>query len=126
MGSNNLFFVYGGGEQVEIVTPVLGQHPGRHDPRLAAPAGQEIGCQVTERGRVVEWERPPPRGSITEVFGCGTAAVITPIGRVRHNDGEAVVGGGEPGEVTLRLRKLLTDIQRGDAADTHEWMTRLG
>ena len=39
--------------------------------------------------------------------------MITPIGRVQHNDGEVVIGDGQPGPVSLRLRALLTDIQRG-------------
>ena len=72
----------------------------------------------------------PPRvqaatGLISEVFACGTAAVITPVGTVKHSQGEVVVGGGEPGPVTMRLRDQLTAIQRGTAPDTHSWMHTL-
>ena len=72
-----------------------------------------------------EWEKKVGTGELTEVFACGTAAVITPVGRVKHADGEFLVNGGEAGEVTMKLREALTGIQRG-GADTHGWMTRLG
>jgi branched-chain amino acid aminotransferase len=87
---------------------------------------KELGCQVTER-RVSgqEWLEGAADGRISEVFGCGTAAVITPIGRVKHNEGEVVIGGGQPGPITMKLRKLLTEIQRGVAPDTHSWMRTL-
>ena len=87
---------------------------------------KELGCQVTER-RISgqEWLEGAADGSITEVFGCGTAAVITPIGGVKHAGGEVRIGDGEPGPITLQLRSLLTKIQRGAAPDTHSWMRTL-
>ncbi|SIN23452.1 branched-chain amino acid aminotransferase [Mycobacteroides abscessus subsp. abscessus] len=60
------------------------------------------------------------------MFACGTAAVITPVGRVKHSGGEFIIGDGEPGEVTMALRDTLTGIQRGTFADTHGWITQLG
>jgi branched-chain amino acid aminotransferase len=62
---------------------------------------------------------------MTEAFACGTAAVITPIGTVKGNDGEFTVADGGSGEVTMKLRQLLLDIQHGRAEDTHGWMHRL-
>jgi branched-chain amino acid aminotransferase len=62
---------------------------------------------------------------LTEVFACGTAAVITPVGSVLHADGRFEINGGEPGPVTLKLRQELTDLQYGRRADTHHWLTRL-
>jgi branched-chain amino acid aminotransferase len=59
------------------------------------------------------------------VFACGTAAVITPVGRVKHGDGEFTVGGGEPGALTMKLRDELTGIQEGTRADPHGWMHTL-
>ena len=127
MGSNNLFFVFGSGEHVEVVTPALTGSilPGITRDSLLVLA-KEIGCEVTER-RVSwdEWCEGTASGGITEVFGCGTAAVITPIGRVRYQGGELVIGNGEPGPIGLRLRAMLTDIQRGAAPDTHSWMRTL-
>ncbi len=59
------------------------------------------------------------------MFGCGTAAVITPVGTVKHTGGEVRIGDGEPGPITLQLREALTAIQRGAAPDPHGWMQTL-
>jgi branched-chain amino acid aminotransferase len=69
--------------------------------------------------------RRSPPGEITEVFACGTAAVITPVARVKYGDGEFTIADGGPGEITMALRDTLTGIQRGTFADTHGWMARL-
>jgi branched-chain amino acid aminotransferase len=64
-------------------------------------------------------------GEITEVFACGTAAVVTPIGQLK-GEGFSVGDLGAPaGEVTLSLRKELTDIQYGRVPDRHGWLVRL-
>lgn len=81
MGSNNLFFVFGSGDRVEVVTPVLTGSilAGVIRDSLLVLA-KELGCEVTERrisGK--EWLEGAADGRITEVFGCGTAAVITPV-----------------------------------------------
>ena len=127
MGSNNLFFVHGSGSQVEVVTPQLtGSILAGVTRDSLLVLAKELGCEVTER-KVSwdEWREGAADGRITEVFGCGTAAVVTPIGRVRHQGGEVVIGDGEPGPVSLRLRAMLTEIQRGTAPDTHSWMRTL-
>ena len=127
MGSNNLFFVYGSGDQTELVTPTLtGSILAGVTRDSVLVLAKELGCQVTER-RVSgqEWLDGAADGTITEVFGCGTAAVITPIGGVKHAGGEVRVGNGEPGPITVQLRSLLTNIQRGTAPDTHSWMRTL-
>lgn len=72
-----------------------------------------------------EWREKTVSGEITEVFACGTAAVITPVGRVKSAEGEFTIADGEPGKVTMALRDTLTGIQRGTFADTHGWMTKL-
>ena len=124
MGSNNLFFVYGSGSQTEVVTPELtGSILAGVTRDALLVLAKEIGCQVTER-RISgqEWLEGAAGGQLTEVFGSGTAAVVSPIGRVKHSGGEVVIGDGQPGPVTIQLRKLLTDIQRGARPDTHHWM----
>ena len=65
------------------------------------------------------------RGEITEMFAAGTAAVINPIGELRSRSGSWSVGDGGSGEVTLALRKELTDIQYGRIPDRHGWLTQL-
>lgn len=64
-------------------------------------------------------------GSITEVFACGTAAVITPIGSLKDASGVTTVGSGEAGEVTQQLRNKLLDIQYGRAEDTYGWLRQV-
>jgi len=127
MGGMNLFYVFGSGDSVEVVTPELSGSilPGITRESLLMLA-KELGCEVTERKiSAEEWLTGCASGAITEVFACGTAAVITPVGTVKHNEGEVVVGGGEPGPVTMKLRDLLTRIQRGTVPDTHGWMHTL-
>ncbi|MGH3789467.1 MAG: branched chain amino acid aminotransferase, partial [Pseudonocardiaceae bacterium] len=67
-------------------------------------------------------EKGVESGDISEVFACGTAAVITPVGRVVHAGGEFPI---TPGPVTTRLRAALTALQRGTAPDPHNWMVSL-
>lgn len=65
-------------------------------------------------------------GRYVEAFACGTAAVISPIGRFSRAGGEAVFGDGEtPGQVTMTLKRLLTDVQSGRSNDAHGWVHRI-
>jgi branched-chain amino acid aminotransferase len=85
-----------------------------------------LGHPVEERRvDVDEWRKGAADGRVVEAFACGTAAVITPIGALRWPGGEAVAGSGQPGAVTMELRKALLDIQYGRAEDPHGWMRRV-
>ena len=64
-------------------------------------------------------------GSIAEIFACGTAAVLTPIGRLAGADFDLTVGDGTSGALTMSIREELTDIQNGRRPDRHGWMHRL-
>lgn len=125
MGTNNLCFVYGSEDDghVEVVTPELNGSllPGITRDSLIT-VGRDLGYTVTER-RVStdEWGKAVEAGELTEVFGCGTAAVVTPVAAVRSVDGEFTIGGGKPGPVTLKMRDALTAIQHGTAPDVHGW-----
>ena len=128
MGGMNLFFVLGSGGSARLVTPELSGSllPGITRDSLLQLA-VDAGFTVEERKiDVEEWRKGAASGEITEVFACGTAAVITPVSTVRYDGGEFTIGDGTPGEVTMALRDTLTGIQRGTFADTHGWMTRLG
>lgn len=128
MGGMNLFFVFGSGADARLVTPELSGSllPGVTRSSLLE-LGRELGMQVEERKVTVEeWEKKAATGELTEVFACGTAAVITPVGHVKHRDGEFTIADGGPGEITMKLREKLTGIQHGTVADTHGWMTKLG
>ncbi|BBY89744.1 branched-chain amino acid aminotransferase [Mycolicibacterium tokaiense] len=128
MGGMNLFFVFGSGGSARLVTPELSGSllPGITRDSLLQLA-TDAGFAIEERKiDVEEWRKGVATGEITEVFACGTAAVITPVSHVKYGDGEFTVADGEPGEVTMALRDTLTGIQRGTFADTHGWMARLG
>ncbi|MGW3563954.1 branched-chain amino acid aminotransferase [Streptomyces sp. NPDC000941] len=124
MGGMNLYFVYGD----RIVTPELSGSllPGITRASLLRIAA-DLGHEVSEgRISVDDWREGNADGSLTEVFACGTAAVITPVGSVKSARADWTVADGQPGEVTMKLRKALLDIQTGAATDTHGWMHRLG
>ena len=128
MGGMNLFFVFGRDGEARLVTPELSGSllPGVTRKSLLQLAS-DAGFAIEERKiDVDELEKKAASGEITEVFACGTAAVITPVGRVKHSSGEFTIGEGQPGEVTMALRDTLTGIQRGTFADTHGWITKLG
>jgi branched-chain amino acid aminotransferase len=127
MGGMNLFFVFGSGASARLVTPALTGTllPGvtRDSPlTLAGDLGY-----TAEEGKLStdEWREGCASGALTEVFACGTAAVITPVGAVDSDKGGWTVGDGNPGPVSMRLRKQLMAIQTGRAQDTHGWMHRL-
>ena len=127
MGGMNLFFVFGSGGSARLVTPELSGSllPGITRDSLLQLAN-DAGFAVEERKiDVDEWQKKAAAGEITEVFACGTAAVITPVSHVKYGDGEFTIADGEPGEITMALRDTLTGIQRGTFADTHGWMARL-
>lgn len=64
-------------------------------------------------------------GEITEAFACGTAAVVTPIGRLAGEGFDLPVNGGATGTVTAAIRHQLTSIQYGRAEDRHGWLRRI-
>ncbi|MBT1636043.1 branched-chain amino acid aminotransferase [Clavibacter michiganensis] len=77
------------------------------------------------RVELSEWVDGVASGEITEVFACGTAAVITPIGRLMGEGLDVGDVDAPAGELTMSLRQELTDIQYGRIPDRHGWLTRL-
>ena len=127
MGGMNLFFVFGSGSRVRLMTPAL---TGTLLPGVTRDALLKLGADLgyaVEEGRIstAEWQAGCEDGSLIEVFACGTAAVITPVGAVKSAQGSWAVGDGRPGEISMRLRKALVDIQRGAAPDPYGWMHRV-
>jgi branched-chain amino acid aminotransferase len=121
----NLFLVFGGGAHARLVTPALtGTLVAGITRDSLLRLGADLGYGVEERRvSVEEWKRGCADGSVTEVFACGTAAVITPVGEVKSaNHGHWSVAGGSPGPITMRLHQALVDIQRGSVRDPHGWM----
>jgi branched-chain amino acid aminotransferase len=127
MGGMNLYFVYGTGADARIVTPTLTGSllPGVTRDSLLQVAA-DLGWSAEERRiSVDDWREGNASGELTEVFACGTAAVITPVGLAKSAHGSWTVGDGEPGPVTMALRKALLEVQTGRAPDTHGWMKEL-
>ncbi|MFO7178592.1 MAG: branched-chain amino acid aminotransferase [Pseudomonadota bacterium] len=124
MGGMNMFFVYRDGGRVRLVTPKLTGTllPGitRDSILKLAP---DMGYTAEEKLVSVEdWGRDLESGALTEVFACGTAAVVTPIGTVRFEGGSWTINGGESGPVALAIRERLLAIQHGTAKDAYGWM----
>ncbi len=124
LGGMNMFFVLDDGT---IVTPELtGTILEGVTRDSVLTLARELGHTVEERRvDVDEWRKGAADGRVVEVFACGTAAVITPVGVLRWPDGEAVAGDGQPGPVTTRLRTALLDLQYGRTPDTHGWVHRV-
>ena len=125
LGGMNLFFLTKDGE---LITPELtGLDPRGHHPQLDPRARQGPRPHPVERKvPIQEWKDGVASGDIVEIFACGTAAVITPVGELRWDGGTApAVGGPEGGEVTRSIRSRLLDIQYGRAEDTRGWLTQL-
>jgi branched-chain amino acid aminotransferase len=127
MGGMNLFFVYGSGSSARIMTPPLTGTllPGVTRDALLTLA-PDLGIPASEgKIAVEEWRSQCASGEITEVFACGTAAVVSPVGEVREPGGGWTVGDGSPGPVTMRLREELLGIQFGHVADPHGWIHKV-
>ncbi|MEU0115654.1 branched-chain amino acid aminotransferase [Streptomyces bobili] len=130
LGGMNLYFVYGAAsnERPVIVTPTLtGSILEGVTRDSLLQVARDLGF-ASEEGRISleQWQADAADGTLTEVFACGTAAVITPVGTVKRAGGRWQHSGGGPGPVTMKLREALLDIQRGKAEDRHGWMHEIG
>ena len=123
LGGMNIFFVYDDGT---LVTPPLSTIlPGITRESLMVLARAEGRTVLEQPVSMDSWRADARSGRLAEVFACGTAAVVTPIGTVRSVDGEFQIADGGTGPVTAALRKSLVDIQRGRAADRYHWVHRI-
>jgi len=119
LGGMNIFFVYADGR---LVTPATTGTilEGITRSSLIELAGKQ-GLTVEERQvELAEWRDGVASGEITEVFACGTAAVITAVGELVWEDG-SIVTPRPGGPVTTALRQTLVDLQFGRGEDTQGW-----
>ncbi len=121
LGGMNMYFVHDDGH---IVTPATGTIlEGITRASIIELAGK-LGHQVEERRfSIDEWREGVTSGRITEVFACGTAAVVTPVGALRSAQGEVPAPAST--DLTTRIRQALVDVQYGRAEDTFGWMHRV-
>lgn len=125
LGGMNLFFVTRDGRlRTPALTGSILEGVTRDSILELAP---DLGLTPEEsRIAIEEWKDGVASGDITEVFACGTAAVVTPVGELRWDGGSAPsTAGAEGGEITRSIRQALLDIQYGVAEDARGWMTRL-
>ena len=127
MGGMNLYFVKGSGASATIVTPKLTGTllPGiTRDSILSVAA--DLGYKVEEvMLSIDDWRDGVASGEITEIFACGTAAVVSPIGSAKSTHGTWTTGDGNPGPITAQIRETLLGIQHGTIEDNHGWNVRV-
>ena len=124
LGGMNVFFVFNDGS---LQTPPLTGTilPGITRDSLITLA-RDLGLTVREEPYAIDqWQADAQSGRLTEAFACGTAAVVTPIGKVKGRKYGFTIGDGGAGPVASRLTAALLDIQNGRAADRHGWLDRL-
>ncbi len=121
LGGMNVFFVF---EDGTIQTPPLSDtilHGVTRDCLIAL--ARDEGLTVREEPYAIDqWQADAESGRLIESFACGTAAVVTPIGKVSAPDFSFTIGSGGPGQLTQKLKSRLIDIQNGVAPDPHNWV----
>ena len=120
VGSMNIFFVI----DDELITPMLSGSilPGITRDSVIKLA-KSWGIKTVERKiSINEIMDAHGSGRLKEIFGSGTAAVLSPVGELKYNDKIITVGDGKVGPITLRLFDAITDIQYGKTEDTMGWI----
>lgn len=124
LGGMNLFFLFDDGS---VVTPPLA------GTILAGITRDSLIVLLRDEGLMVreepysidQWRDDAASGRLVETMACGTAAVVTPVGSVLDAAGEFTIGGGGTGQITAKMRDMLTGIQIGRRADAHGWVVKL-
>ena len=127
MGGMNLYFIKGSGTSASVITPRLTGTllPGITRDSILSVA-KDLGYKVEEvMLSVDDWRDGVSSGEITEIFACGTAAVVSPVGQAKSAMGTWITGDGNPGVITMEIRNALLAIQHGQSADTHGWMRKV-
>ena len=124
VGTSNIFFMISN----ELVTPPLGGSilPGITRDSVIRLA-REWGLKVVERPVTIdEVVAASADGTLTEAFGTGTAAVISPVGELCYQGKQCVINGGKVGALSQRMFDELQAIQGGQQEDPFKWIVRVG
>ena len=127
MGGMNLYFVKGKGKDAKIITPKLTGTllPGITRDSILSVA-EDLGYKTEEvMISMDDWRDGVASGEISEIFACGTAAVVTAVGTAKSAKGTWVTGDGKPGPITNQIRETLLGIQHGTITDKHGWNKRV-
>ena len=120
VGSMNIFFVI----DDEIITPKL---QGSILPGITRDSviklARHWNLKLSERKiSIDELISAHGSGKLQEIFGSGTAAVISPVGEIKYGEQNLTIGDGKVGPLSMRMYKALTDIQYGKSEDYMEWV----
>ncbi len=123
VGSMNIFFVIDG----EVITPAL---TGSVLPGITRKSAIEIckkrGLKVTERRiSIQEVAEAYDNGKLDEVFGTGTAAVISPVGHLKWGDKIMLINDNKIGQISQMLYDTMTGIQWGKLPDEFGWIVKI-
>lgn len=123
VGTMNVFFVIGD----EVITPSL-------DGSILAGATRDSVIQILRdwnikiserRMSLRELSEVHKSAQLKEIFGTGTAAVISPVGELSNERMQFIINNGQPGPLTLRLHQELSSIQNGTLPDRHNWICKI-
>jgi branched-chain amino acid aminotransferase len=123
VGAMNIFFVING----ELITPMLSGSilPGITRDTVITLAKQ-WDIKVAERKiSIDEVLDAHTAGKLEEIFGSGTAAVISPVGEIKYGDTVITVANGKVGPMANKFYKTITDIQYGNIKDPAAWIERI-
>jgi branched-chain amino acid aminotransferase len=120
VGSMNIFFLIGD----ELITPELNRSILSGVTRDSViKLAKSWNIKVAERKiSIDEIYEAHEKGALKEIFGSGTAAVISPVGNMKYNGKEITINNGNVGPLSAKLFKSLMDIQYGKTADTFDWI----
>jgi len=121
VGTMNIFIRF----KDEVATPELtgGILPGitrKSVIQILKDMGEKISERLISIDEVVNEYK---KGNVLEIFGTGTAAIISSVGWLKYKDMEMVFNNGQPGELAVKLFDEITSIQYGRKEDTNNWIT---
>lgn len=124
LGGMNMFTVHKDGhlETPSLTGTILPGVTRRSIIQLAKDHGRDVVEKMIKLDDLLEDIKS---GEVTEVFACGTAAIVTPIGRFKSEKFDVTVSNNESGKFTTDLRDELLGIQLGEIDDPHNWMWRV-
>lgn len=123
VGAMNMFFAYG---NVVVTAPLEGSILNGVTRNSVLSLAGDLGFSVEERKVEIDTIMADiSSGAITEAFGSGTAAVITPVGALCYKEQQLDIGSGGVGSLTQRLYDNLTGIQTGQLPDRFAWVRKL-
>ncbi|HZV82080.1 MAG TPA: branched-chain amino acid aminotransferase [Geobacteraceae bacterium] len=123
VGAMNMFFAYG---NTVVTAPLDGSILNGVTRNSVISLAGQLGLTIEERKISIDTIMSDiQNGSITEAFGSGTAAVITPVGALCYKDDTVTIGDGGVGTLTQKLYDTITGIQTGHLPDTFGWVKKL-